>query len=164
MVGLCPTTEANLGDGIVPARVPLEARFGIGSDSHISVSASEELRLLEYGQRLAQEQRNLLANAPTSSVGAFLYVAALAGGAQALGQSIGAVEAGRAADLVVLDPDHPVLAGRPAERILDAYVFSSHGRPVRDVMVGGRWVVRQGRHFDRDRVHKRYRQALSALG
>ena len=163
VVGLCPTTEANLGDGIVPGRVPASSRFGIGSDSHISVGVAEELRWLEYGQRLLREERNLLASAAVPSVATFLYGAALAGGAQALGQPIGELAPGRRADLVVLDPDHPVLAGRPAARALDAFVFSSHGNPVRDVMVGGRWLVRDGRHRDHDRILRRYRQALGRL-
>lgn len=163
VVGLCPTTEANLGDGTVPARVPLGTRFGIGSDSHVSVAVAEELRLLEYAQRLAQEQRNLLACAAAPSVGAFLYAAALDGGARALGQPVGRLAAGYRADLVVLDPDHPVLAGRPTEYVLDAYVFSSHGNPVRDVMVGGEWVVREGRHASRELVRNRYRRTMASL-
>jgi len=162
-VGLCPTTEANLGDGTVPRRLPLQARFGIGSDSHVSIGVAEELRLLEYGQRLAGEQRNLLASATSPSVGSFLHAAALAGGAQALAQPVGKAAPGLGADLVVLDPDHPVLLGRPAERTLDAYVFSSQGSPVRDVMVAGQWVVKDGRHRDRELVRKRYRQAVDRL-
>ncbi len=163
VVGLCPSTEANLGDGIVPGRLPHKARFGIGSDSHISVGVAEELRTLEYAQRLAAEERNLLADAKCPSVGSFLYAAALGGGAQALSQRVGNVVVGCKADLVVLDPDHPVLAGCPAERVIDAYVFSSHGNPVRDVMVGGQWVVRDGRHYQRDLVRKGYRRVLDLL-
>ena len=162
VAGLCPTTEANLGDGFFPAEDWFEkgGAFGIGSDSHISVSPVEELRWLEYGRRLLARKRNRL----TSADGALSYVQrALAGGAQACGRSIGRLGVGARADLVVLDPDHPSLADLPAERLLDALVFAGNAAPIRHVMVGGRWQVRDGRHRSREAVRARFRAALADL-
>jgi formimidoylglutamate deiminase len=166
VAGLCPTTEANLGDGLFPAEPYLAAggRWGIGSDSHISVSFIEELRLFEYGQRLATRRRNVLAGEnEESSVGARLYKQALSGGAQALGRPLGALEEGRRADLLVLDPDHPAVATLPAERLLDAIVFAGNRNPVRDVMAGGQWVVQDGRHVDEELVQAAYTAAVREL-
>ncbi len=166
VAGLCPTTEANLGDGVFPADDYLahDGAFGIGSDSHISVSPIEELRWLEYGQRLTRKRRNLLSNSEAApSVGAWLIRKALAGGAQALGRPVGRLELGCRADLVVLDPDCPALAGRPEEVLLDALVFAGNDNPVRDVMVGGRWVVRARRHGEEAAILAGYRAALAAL-
>jgi formimidoylglutamate deiminase len=164
VAGLCPTTEANLGDGLFPLRAYLDngGYFGIGSDSHVSTSPVEELRWLEYGQRLVSGERNV-AGAPDASTGQLLYEAALSGGAQAAGRPTGAIAAGRRADLVVLDGDHPILAGSGAERALDSYMFSGNATPVRDVMVGGRWVVRGGRHDDEARIENAYRAAVRQL-
>ena len=164
VAGLCPTTEANLGDGLFPARPYLErgGRLGIGSDSHISVSPIEELRWLEYGQRLRHEQRNLLA-VGEASVGTLLVRAALAGGAQAMGRPIGRLAAGCRADLLVLDADAPTLWDKPDDLLFDALVFAGNANPVRDVMVGGRWRVREGRHEDETAIFSRYRKALTAL-
>ncbi|NYZ11227.1 formimidoylglutamate deiminase [Azospirillum sp. RWY-5-1] len=148
IAGLCPTTEANLGDGIFPAVDYLAAggRFGVGSDSHVSVSPVEELRLLEYGQRLVHRSRAALGDPAAPSVGERLWRLAADGGAAALGIRAGRLEAGCRADLVVLDPDSPVLGGRPADRMLDSLVFAGNVPAVRDVTVGGAWVVRDGRH------------------
>ena len=166
VVGLCPTTEANLGDGVFPAGAYLEAggAFGIGSDSHISVSPVEELRWLEYGQRLTLKRRNLLADGQGApSVGARLYKAALDGGARALGRPIGRLAAGCRADLLVLDAELPCLWGKTGDVLLDAVVFAGNRNPVRDVMVGGAWLVEQGRHRDRDAILAGYRAAIAAL-
>jgi formimidoylglutamate deiminase len=166
VAGLCPTTEANLGDGIFPARAFLAQGgvFGIGSDSHISVSPVEELRWLEYGQRLIHRRRNLLAaRAARPSIGAGLYDMALAGGARALGRPIGRLETGCRADLVVLDPAAPPLIGRASEVLLDSLIFAGNANPVRDVMVGGRWRVREGHHALEEPVLEAYRAALSDL-
>ncbi|MBI3204744.1 MAG: formimidoylglutamate deiminase [Myxococcales bacterium] len=164
-VGLCPSTEANLGDGRAPVLAALAAGvpFGIGSDSHVSVSPTEELRLLEYVERLNLQQRNVLADELHPSTGARLFAAAVAGGARALGRPIGALTPGGRADWVVLDTDHPSLAEKPLERVLDAWVFCNHGSPVRDVMVGGSWVVRDGRHRERDAARSAFRSALARL-
>ena len=166
VAGLCPTTEANLGDGLFPAEDYLAAggRWGIGSDSHISVSPIEDLRLFEYGQRLVTRRRNVLAGeGDDASVGRRLYSQALAGGAQALGRPIGALAAGRRADLLVLDPDHPDVAVLPPERLLDGLVFAGNRTPLRDVMVGGRWVVTGGRHKDEEAVQAAYRSTVRTL-
>ena len=163
VAGLCPTTEANLGDGLFPAPAYLarQGAFGIGSDSHISVSPVEELRWLEYGQRLIARRRNVLAvERGAESVGAYLYKRALAGGAQALGRPIGRLAEGCRADLLVLDPEAPVLAGADGDRLLDALVFAGNANPVRDVMVGGRWVVTENRHKREEAILKHYRSML----
>ncbi|WP_431858102.1 formimidoylglutamate deiminase [Azospirillum sp.] len=167
VAGLCLTTEANLGDGVFPAADFLAqgGRFGIGSDSHISVSAAEELRLLEYGQRLVHRRRNVLSGGPGRSIGADLYRAALAGGAQALGQADaqGALAPGCLADLVVLDANDPKLFSRADDVLLDAYVFAGSGRVVRDVVAAGRLVVRDGRHVRQDGITAAYRRAVQRL-
>ena len=166
VVGLCPTTEANLGDGVFPAPAYLAAggAFGIGSDSHVSVSPIEELRWLEYGQRLALKQRNLLTGeAEPRSVGAFLFKRALAGGAQALARPIGRLAPGARADLIVIDDTRPALYGRAGDRLLDALVFAGNENPVTDVMVGGTWVVRAARHPREDEVFSAYKAAVRDL-
>ena len=162
VAGLCPTTEANLGDGLFPLAAFLGhgGVLGIGSDSHISVSPIEELRWLEYGQRLATRRRNVVATCAAPNVGAALYRAALTGGARACGRPIGALAPGRRADLVVLDGGHPALIGRDGDVLLDSLVFAGNVSPVRDVMVGGRWVVREGRHPGEARALAAYRDAI----
>jgi formimidoylglutamate deiminase len=168
VAGLCPTTEANLGDGVFAAVDYQSAggAYGIGSDSHISVSPIEELRWLEYAQRLVLRRRNVLAppaGNESRSVGAALYRGALAGGAQALGRQIGRLAPGARADLVVLDGESPALLGRSEDQLLDSLVFAGNTNPVRDVMVGGRWRVREGRHGAEAAVLDRYRAAVRAL-
>ncbi|HET6221962.1 MAG TPA: formimidoylglutamate deiminase [Dongiaceae bacterium] len=167
VAGLCPTTEGNLGDGFFPAAAYLHQGgvIGIGSDSHISVSPVEELRWLEYGQRLLHRRRNMLidgANA-SPSVGAALWRAALAGGAQALGRPIGRLAPGFRADLVVIDTEKPALIGKSGDLLLDALVFAGNENPVRDVMVGGRWLVSEGHHIAEHAVLARYRSVLAQL-
>lgn len=166
VAGLCPTTEANLGDGLFPAPDYLAdgGAIGIGSDSHISVSPIEELRWLEYGQRLVQRRRNLLAEGESRpSVGARLYDLALAGGARAMGRWVGRLTEGYRADLLVLDPDAPTLLGREGDLLIDSLIFSGNQNPVRDVMVGGRWVVEEGRHIEESAIFEQYKAAVSAL-
>jgi formimidoylglutamate deiminase len=165
VAGLCPTTEANLGDGVFPAPAFLAAGgvFGVGSDSQVSVSPVEELRWLEYVQRLTHQRRAVLAAAEGGSVGAALYGGALEGGARACGRPLGALEPGRRADLVVLDGDHPTLVGRAGDALLDAYVFAGNESPVSEVMVGGRWLVSGGRHRGEEEILNRYRAAIDAL-
>ncbi len=165
VAGLCPTTEANLGDGLFNLAAFLEAggRFGIGSDSHVSVSPIEELRWLEYGQRLATLRRLVAASAAAEHCGARLWQAALAGGAQALGRRIGRLAPGCRADLIRLDADHPLLAGRRDEALLDSLVFSGNANPIRDVMVGGRWRVKDGQHHERERIATAYRRTVARL-
>jgi len=165
VAGLCPTTEANLGDGLFPLAPYIAAggRFGIGSDSHVSQSPVEELRWLEYGQRLQHRQRNVAHVPAQRSVGDFLWQAALAGGAQATGRRVGALEAGRRADLLVLDAQHPNLDGIDHAEVLGRMVFCGNDNLVRDVLCGGRWVVQGGRHRAQEAIAARYRQALRDL-
>jgi len=165
VAGLCPTTEANLGDGLFPLAPYLAAggALGIGSDSHISVGVIEELRWLEYGQRLSHRKRGVGAAPDRPSVGATLFQAAIDGGARAVGRATGRIEAGARADLVVLDPDHPALIGRRGDTLLDSFVFAGNTSPIRDVMAGGRWRVRDGRHADQAAVAARYRTVMAAL-
>ena len=165
VAGLCPTTEANLGDGLFPLADYLDAggTLGIGSDSHISVSPVEELRWLEYGQRLATRHRNIAARHEGASVGNTLWRAALKGGAQVAGLPVGALQPGRRADLLVLDDGSPLLAAREEPALLDSFVFAGNAPLVRDVMCGGRWVVRGFRHHDEERIAQRYRDTVQRL-
>ncbi len=165
VAGLCPTTEANLGDGLFPAAefVQRGGRFGVGSDSHISVSPMEELRLLEYGQRLTKRRRALLASLEQPSTGRFLYQSAARGGAQALGVNAGELKPGASADFVVLDAVSPALYGRHGDALLDAAVFAGNRSVVNSVWVAGRETVSEGRHPMRERVFERYRSTLDAL-
>ncbi|MBL8298658.1 MAG: formimidoylglutamate deiminase [Rhodanobacteraceae bacterium] len=165
VAGLCPTTEANLGDGLFPLAEFLAAEgvLGIGSDSHISVSPVEELRWLEYGQRLKSCHRNIAVSESSSSVGETLWGDALFGGARAAGVAVAAIEAGARADLIVLDDKAPQLAERAATHLLDTFVFSGNRNLVRDVMVAGRWRVRDGRHVDAAGIAARYAAALQRI-
>ena len=167
VAGLCPTTEANLGDGIFPADTYLgganPGRIAIGSDSHVSVSVAEELRLLEYGQRLARNRRAALAAEGQPSPGTRLSADAAGGGAQALGMNAGRIAPGCRADLVVLDPEHPALWNKNAAQALDAWIFTGDRGCVRDVMVGGAWRVRDRVHPREDDLARRFRAAQAAL-
>jgi formimidoylglutamate deiminase len=166
VAGLCPTTEANLGDGLFPLARYLArgGRLGIGTDSNVSVSAIAELRWLEYGQRLVARRRNIAATASSPSPGAALYRAALAGGAAASGRRAAGLAPGERADLVVLDADAPFLAGRTGDTLLDALVFGGDAHPIRDVYVGGRPVVVDRRHPGEAVIFERFRRALARLG
>jgi len=165
VAGLCPTTEANLGDGLFPLADFIDANgtLGIGSDSHISVSPVEELRWLEYGQRLSTCHRNIAARHQGDSVGETLWRAALRGGAAASGLSIGELRAGARADLLVLDDRAPLLAARDDRSLIDSFLFAGNVPLVRDVMVGGEWVVRGFTHRDEDRIAARYRSVMERL-
>lgn len=162
--GLCPITEANLGDGVFNGPIYLDAGgcLGVGSDSNIRVSLSEELRQLEYSQRLRHEARNVMATQEVTT-GALLYDKALNGGARALQRNSGALETGKLADMVALDGDHVALCGLRPEQYLDGWIFASDDRLVRDVWSGGRHCVSNGRHKARDAVERRYSAALKGL-
>lgn len=164
VVGLCPITEANLGDGVFPMQAFAVAggRFAVGSDSNVLIDAAEELRLLEYGQRLTLQARNVLAQGTVSS-GRWLYVQAAAGAVQALGVAQTGICAGASADLIELDTAHPALLGRSDDALLDSWLFATRGTAVRNVWRGGRWVVRDGQHVDRARIAKRFAAVLRAL-
>jgi formimidoylglutamate deiminase len=165
VAGLCPTTEANLGDGLFPLAAYLDAQgtLGIGSDSHISISPVEELRWLEYGQRLTSGHRNIAARGQGASVGETLWRAALKGGAQAAGLPIGEWGDGARADLIVLDDTSPLLTARDERSMLDSFVFAGNTPLVRDVMCGGRWVVQDFHHHDEVRIAARYAAVVNAL-
>jgi len=165
VAGLCPTTEANLGDGLFPLAAYLAegGRWGIGSDSHVSQSPVEELRWLEYGQRLLHQRRNIVAAPVRRDVALNLWQDALQGGAQAAGRPVGALAAGRRADLLVLDAAHPNLDGVGDTDVLGRLLFCGNDNLVRDVLAGGRWVVQGGRHMAQEAIGRRYRQALQQL-
>jgi formimidoylglutamate deiminase len=165
VVGLCPSTEGNLGDGVFPFMRFRDkgGRFGIGSDSQVSQSPIEELRWLEYSQRLTLRRRNVTASSEHPAVGTNLWREAATGGAQALGRPMGAIAAGHRADLVVLDGEHVNLDGRSGDRLMDALIFCGNERLVKHVMVGGRWIVRHGHHPEEKAIEARYRQVQRAL-
>ena len=165
VAGLCPITEANLSDGIFPAASFLSAggRFGIGSDSNVRIDATEELRLLEYGQRLSLRQRNVLAPTAGQSTGEALYRGALAGGGQALGDDGAGIRVGRSADLVSLDTGHPSLCARNGSQLVDGLVFAAGAAAINGVWRRGRKLVSDGRHVARDRVERDYRAALDKV-
>jgi formimidoylglutamate deiminase len=155
---VCPTTEGNLGDGIFDAVRLLAAggRLCIGSDSQASVCPAEELRWLEYQQRLKRRRLAVLASDREAHTGARLWREAARSGAQALGQNTGALAVGARADWLVLDADHPALAGARDDGVLDRLVFADGRAAIRDVMVAGRWVVRSGHHPAEDEVARRF--------
>ena len=161
VAGLCPITEANLGDGLFPAAefLALGGRFGIGSDSNVRIDAAGELRLLEYGQRLFRQRRNLLA-APGESVGGTIFRAALAGGGQALGAPCPAIAPDMPADLVALRRD---LVEAEGDAILDRWLFSRGSGAVDSLWRSGRRLVSEGRHIARDRIEAGYRAAMGRL-
>ncbi|WP_323799963.1 formimidoylglutamate deiminase [Parasphingorhabdus sp.] len=164
VAGLCPITEANLGDGIFPVDSFLDAggHFGVGSDSNILIDAAEEMRLLEYGQRLQHHGRNRLASKPAESSGGAIFRASLAGGAQALGAKAELSE-GCAADLISLDVGHPSLIGRDADAWIDGWIFASHHDAIDCVWRRGRKMVASGRHIARETIIARYREVLTSL-
>ncbi len=165
VAGLCLTTEANLGDGIFPAvdYFAHGGRWGIGSDSHVSLSVVEELRWLEYGQRLRDQRRNRLYRSDQPMVGRTLFDAALAGGAQALGQPVGQLAVGQRADWLVLDGNDPYIATASGDAILNRWLFAGSDRQIRDVMVNGKWVVRGGQHAEQEQSNQAFTRVLREL-
>jgi formimidoylglutamate deiminase len=165
VAGLCPTTEANLGDGFFNASQFMSAggRWGIGSDSHISISPVEELRWLEYGQRLLQRSRNLLGSPEFPNTGRSLVNSALAGGAQACGRRIGRLAPDYRADLLVLDHNHPRLYRRNGDDLIDSWIFSGNDNPVMDVYVGGVRVIEKGRHHNEGEIQQAFNQTMDQL-
>jgi formimidoylglutamate deiminase len=164
-VGLCPLTEASLGDGIFAGADYLAAggAFGIGTDSNIQIDAAAELRQLEYGQRLAHRSRNVMTTHEGESTGRRLFSSALTGGARALQQPIGALAAGHRADIVLLDPDHPDLASRQGDQWLDAWIFTAGRAAVKTVLAGGETVAEAGRHKMRPTIEARYKAVQTKL-
>ncbi len=163
VVGLCPITEANLGDGLFPMRDYVQAggRFGVGSDSNVLIDAAEELRLLEYGQRLQLRGRNVLSPGAVSS-GRWLYQQAAEGAAQALGEQAG-LAVGAPLDLLELDEQHPAMLGRAGDALLDSWLFAARNGALRGVWRNGRQLVRDGRHVNREAITARYRAALGRI-
>ena len=164
VVGLCPVTEANLGDGVfdAPAFVGAGGRFGVGTDSNVSVGAADELRQLEYSQRLMFKARNVMAP-PGGSTGRTMLDAALRGGAQALARGSGRLEAGAVADLLTLSADHPAMYGKSGDDILDAWIFCAGAGAVDCVWSAGHKVVSGGAHAERERIAARFKRTLEKL-
>jgi formimidoylglutamate deiminase len=158
-------TEGNLGDGRFDAVRFLSGggRLCVGSDSQCTVSPAEELRWLEYQQRLRRKRRAVLATGTEPHAGTRLWRAAASTGAQALGQPIGAIAVGLRADWLVLDPEHPTLAGAKPASALDHLIFARGEAAVRDVMVAGRWVIRERSHFAEERVGERFSALMRRL-
>lgn len=161
---ICPTTEANLGDGLFPLRAWLEqgGRIAIGSDSQVSIDPFEELRWLEYGQRLHSRSRNVAA-VTEAQVGLELFQRALAGGAQIGAQHSGGIAAGANADLLALRADAPVFAGLEDRRLLDGLIFAGYRSPIAGVMANGKWQVVDGSHVRQAELYERYRGVVQVL-
>jgi formimidoylglutamate deiminase len=177
IVGLCPLTEANLGDGIFPIQAFSNqgGAFAIGSDSHASVNVSEELRLLEYTQRLLQKKRTILVHPQKNpdpqissslsphSVAHYLYTHTVQSGAQALDQNAKNIAIGQRADWLVLDPNDSHLFSKKNDFILDASLFSCHQLPVKDVLIAGKWVIENKKHPLEEKAKINYKKTLKRL-
>jgi formimidoylglutamate deiminase len=165
VVGLCPITEANLGDGLFPVNQFMNEKgsWGIGSDSNINISSAEELRTLEYGQRLLHQKRTLIAE-PGRSNGDYLYDAACRGGRRVLnpGQKAG-LQIGTVADFVILKDDHPALIGKKPSQILDGWIFAGNNEVVKEVFVRGKQVVNDGHHIQEDSIKERFQRVMTDL-
>ena len=159
------STEANLGDGRFDAArfLKLGGRLCVGSDSQSTVDPAEELRWLEYQQRLQKRRRAVLAAADEAHVGTRLWRVAARSGAQALGQPVGSIEVGSRADWLVLDPAHSAMAGAAADAALDRLLFAGAGAAIRDVMVAGRWVVKERRHAADERSRGNFARIMNDL-
>ena len=164
VAGLCPITEANLGDGLFPAvdYAGAGGPWGLGTDSNVRIDAAEELRLFEYGQRLQARARNVLAPATGGSTGRRLFDAAVTGGARALGVGAG-LRVGASADLFSLDTERPEFASRRLNAWLDAWIFAGSPMPLRHVWRAGVQWVREGRHMQAEAVAADYRRALARI-
>ena len=165
VAGLCPVTEANLGDGTfnAPEFIHRGGVFGVGSDSNVLIGLSDELRQLEYSQRLALRGRNVLASGDTASTGRALFDGALSGGSQALGLTNTGLTEGASADIVSLDAENVALTGRSGDAILDSWIFGANRSPVDCVWARGRKVVTDGRHHHRETVATRFRGSIEGL-
>jgi formimidoylglutamate deiminase len=163
VAGICAVTEANLGDGVFHAEEFLAAggQFGIGTDSNVRIDAAEELRSLEYAQRLTRRARNLWTSTPGASTGRALFDGALAGGSRSLGCHFSGIRVGAGADLVSFDQEDPTLAGRYGDSILDSWIFA--GARTDCVWHGGQKCVSRGRHVARNRVEAEYCRVLHHL-
>jgi len=164
VTGLCPVTEANLGDGIFDAAgfMARSGRMGIGTDSNVAISLVHELRTMEYSQRLHHKKRAVFC-APDASTGRTLFDTACAGGAQANGRDSGALKVGLYADMMTLDAGSLDLMDLSGDTALDSWIFSSRDRLIADVWAAGRHLVKEGRHIRRERIARDYRQAITYL-
>lgn len=165
VAGLCPMTEASLGDGVFNAErfATAGGAYGVGTDSNICISLREELRGLEYAQRLAHRSRNILSLTEGRSTGRALFEAALVGGHQALGVELAGLRVGASADLLSLAPDHPALLGREGDNLLDGLIFATRENAVDSVWSRGRKVVAGGRHEAREKIAARFGATLQRL-
>ncbi len=165
VVGLCPITESNLGDGVFDTRAFQAAggRFGVGTDSNVLIDAAGELRQLEYIQRLKARGRNVLAAGPNWSIGRTLFEHSLRAGSQALGATGGGLAEGHPADIVTLSTDHSSLASRTDDRLLDSWIFAARCGAIDSVWARGRKVVVGGRHVARETFERRFRTILERL-
>ncbi len=162
VAGLCPTTEANLGDGTFPAS-EFSGKISIGSDSNVIISVAEELRQLEYSQRLRDRARNVLASGPNASTGRSLFDAAVTGGAQALTQPVGAIAIGKRCDIAVLDTEHASMIGRAGDQLLDSWIFSGGNAVVKDMIVAGAHVVQDRQHIREAEIFSTFSQTVRRL-
>lgn len=165
IAGICPTTEANLGDGIFPTTEFLAEKgtIAIGSDSHISVNPIEELRWLEYAQRLIKQQRAILATDEEASVGQNLWQQAAVGGAQSTNSNTGCLAIGKQADLLVLDKDKTKLFANANQHIIDSMIFASQQNPISDVMVHGIWKIKAQQHDEQKQASDNFAKLLVRL-
>jgi formiminoglutamate deiminase len=165
VAGLCPVTEANLGDGIFNGThfMSCGGRLGIGSDSNVLVGVADELRQLEYAQRLYGRQRNVMSRGEGASTGRTLYDAAAQGGSAALGASAAVLAPGAPADIISLDAANPALLERRGDGVLDAWIFAARTSPIDCVWARGRKWIEAGRHRARERIVARYRQCIARL-
>ncbi|MFK7997662.1 MAG: formimidoylglutamate deiminase [Granulosicoccus sp.] len=163
-VGLCPITESNLGDGVFNGTLYQEndGVWGIGTDSNVRISLSEELRTLEYSQRLRDKGRSIYAD-ESRSTGRVLYDSALLGGVQALQRESGSIAVGKVADMMALDASATNLLAVENDQWLDAWIFASDDRMITDVWSSGAHMVKEGRHVHRPQIDSRYRKTMSAL-
>ena len=164
VAGLCPITESSLGDGIFDGVrwTGQGGRLAVGSDSNIRIALSEELRTLEYSQRLRDHTRAALATEGMST-GRRLFELVLQGGAQAAGRRTGRLEAGRWADMLALDTTSVILRGFGGDTVLDAWTFAGDDGLVSDVWSAGRHKVRQGRHVARTEIVADYVKTIDEL-
>jgi formiminoglutamate deiminase len=164
VAGLCPITESNLGDGIFNGVTYLQqgGRIAIGSDSNILINAAEELRTLEYSQRLRDRGRNLLGE-ENKSTGRTIFDQVLAGGAQSSGRKIGSLVVGNRADIMTLDNNHPALSARNQDGWLDGWIFAANSPVISDVWVGGQHLVSHGKHHKRKQICSLYAQTIKRL-
>jgi len=164
VAGLCPITEANLGDGPFngPGYLAAGGAFGLGSDSNVRISLTEELRTLEYSQRLRDLQRNVMVK-DTGSVGKTLYLGAAAGGVQALGRKAGEIKPGYLADLVAINSQHPYLCSLTPDQIFDGLCFAADDSVISDTWAAGRHLVQGGQHIKRDAIIANYIAAIAQL-